>query len=798
MTNPTLAPEAADATPDDDGAQDQHSNLDGILNDVVEQITGDPSARPRPGQHSLSHDVLDAIVERGGQVVGTASTGVGKSLAYLAPAVLLAATCGDRTVISTESLALQAQIVDKDAPMVVAAAKRLHQVAPKVAVLKGWSNYACSRSVVATAQLVLGDPYSGGTLSETGMTALADRVDQMLIDGAAVTGPFAALVGGAGATVDLDGREASLDELAPLVSWALREHGSAAFAHPGDKHSYPGKTTELTWGAVSVSPAECVGAQRCTFSDLCKPAKAKQAAADADIVVTNHSMLATQAANALAVVIGSKKLGNFDHVIVDEAHALPGQVRAQGAKDVSGRRVLGVVKALRSVMDDKDRAVKSVLDDGSLIADEIDEELARIFAKATGREAVVKLKEGDDPVRDCGPLLDAWLDRCDNMLAGATSHARGDTELKVRRVKGRVDSMRADLRAIVDHRVGVARWVDQDAHSGGRPWVAAHSSPVDVGGMLVGNLWTAPIPANEETPEPPEDESTEAVTGTWGEDRYELSVVAVSATLPGGFARDMGLRAQPGDYPSPFEAAYGASVFFVPRATSDADIKALSSAFSSQGRPKFDTKAHVSWCKPILSDLVEANGGSALVLAATAQAGREYAETLRTAAGGRWEVLSQWDGNALRQTTAAWRENHHAVLVGTRSLMTGVDAPGDTCSLVVVDRIPRSPGNPVDDARVEALMQRLDTDKWAADRFVYSADAALLLEQAFGRLIRSMSDSGMVACLDPRLLKIGPFKYQEATRQVYMKAAGRFERKISSLDDAVAFLSHRQARKLAA
>ena len=95
-------------------------------------------------------------------------------------------------------------------------------------------------------------------------------------------------------------------------------------------------------------------------------------------------------------------------------------------------------------------------------------------------------------------------------------------------------------------------------------------------------------------------------------------------------------------------------------------------------------------------------------------------------------------------------------------------------------------------------MKRLDTDKWSADRLVYSADAALLLEQAAGRLIRSMKDSGMVAVLDPRLLKVGPYKYQEQTRQVYMRALSRFDRKISDLGEAVDFLASRRASKLAA
>lgn len=771
-----------------------HAALDTVLNDVVEQITGDPDARPRPGQKLLAHDILDAMAPRGGQCCASAPTGVGKSIAYIAPAILLAALEAQRTVISTESLALQSQLIEKDAPMVVAAVRRLTNVAPKVAVLKGWSNYVCSRSTIATAQALLGDVFDAGFLSERGMVAMADRLDQQIDDGASITGPMAALLG-SDAPVDLDGGTVPMGEIGPLVSWGLRQHGPKAHAEPGDKHTYPGRTTTVSWGAVSVTPAECVGAKSCPFAEMCKPAKAKQAAADADVIVTNHSMLATQAANALAVVIGSKKLGTFDHVLVDEAHALPAQVRSQGAKEVSGRRILGVVKAIKSVMDERDKGVARVLTNGTALADELDAELSSVFARRKNSETVVKVKEGENPVADTCSLAEMWLDECANMLGGASVQAHGDTELKVRRARGRIDNFKADLKAVVDHRVGVARWVDQDDRSGNRPWVAAHASPVEIGGMLIGNLWTAPIPDDEEAPVPDEDMSTERITGGGGENaipKYELSVVAVSATLPTGFAREMGMRAQPGEYESPFEAAYGASAFFVPRAVSPADIAALSSSYSTAARPKFDTKKHVAWVKPILSSLVDANGGSALVLAATASAGREYAEMLRAQARGRWDVLSQWDGTALRQTTAAWRDDHGSVLVGTRSLMTGVDAPGETNTLVVVDRIPRSPGNPVDDARVEALMARLETDKWAADRYVYSSDASLLLEQSFGRLIRSMTDSGMVACLDPRLLKIGPFKYQEMTRQVYMRAAGRFPRKISELADAVEFLEQRR------
>jgi len=123
--------------------------------------------------------------------------------------------------------------------------------------------------------------------------------------------------------------------------------------------------------------------------------------------------------------------------------------------------------------------------------------------------------------------------------------------------------------------------------------------------------------------------------------------------------------------------------------------------------------------------------------------------------------------------------------------MTGVDAPGGTCTLVIVDRVPRAAGNPIDDARVERAATRMATDRWAADRLVYVADAGLLLEQAAGRLIRSVTDSGLVAVLDPRLLKQGAAVYPGPTRQLLLKALDRFEHKTADLDVTLAWLRAR-------
>ena len=107
------------------------------------------------------------------------------------------------------------------------------------------------------------------------------------------------------------------------------------------------------------------------------------------------------------------------------------------------------------------------------------------------------------------------------------------------------------------------------------------------------------------------------------------------------------------------------------------------------------------------------------------------------------------------------------------------DGPGG--QLVVLDRIPRAASNPVDDARVESAMTRAEVDRWAADRWVYVTDASLLLEQAAGRLVRSAADRGVVAVLDPRLLKVGPLSYPEPTRKVYLGALAAFTTRTSEL-----------------
>lgn len=732
------------------------------LTEAVRIATGIPDAMPRPGQATLTEHIEEAI-QNTGHVVGVAPTGLGKSLSLLAPAMVAAAELGQRTIISTESLSLQAQIIDKDAPNAAAACEKVTGTRPDVALLKGFSNYLCLAAVRDTAEALTGT--AGGRLPKHALKAALAKIRKS-------------------GTAQLDGRPFDLAAGIPLLTWALSLPEDAA----GDKQSYEGDLTSELWNTVSVGPSECIG-DSCPVFDLCKPKKARAKAAEADIVVTNHSMLAVQAAKGVPVLVGNRTLGEFHIIMVDEAHALPENVRNAGASEVSVATVTALARAITRVLDESETRVAHLVREGKALALELNDELAAL-GRGTKSGEVRKITENEDPVETTGDIMIGWARSVKSALETPANSSNTKIRLAAKRLNGRMDTFIANISAVKLHKTGVARWIEmktppKDARSQ-TPYWAASSSPVNVGGMLLANLWTAPVLPDEEDPvaqamkeagEPAEEE-----LGT-----YPMTVIAVSATLPGRFGYQAGMSAENVSYPSPFDKAYGSSLLYIPKLVGP-EIQELYPGWAPGRRARFDARLHEGWAARKNVELVDAVHGRALILSAKSSSGERYAKELRAAAKGRWKVYSQWDGQSTRYLMSAWRDDEHAVLVGTKSLMTGVDAPGRTCSLVTVDRIPRQAGNPVGDARVEALMEALQTDKWSADRLVYVSEAALLLEQAAGRLIRSMGDVGMFAVLDPRFLKTGPVSYPEMTRRVYKKAVERFLRVTTSHKAAIEFL----------
>ncbi|HEY8394740.1 MAG TPA: helicase C-terminal domain-containing protein [Thermaerobacter sp.] len=218
-----------------------------------------PGYRPRPGQLRMARAVAGALAE-GRHLAVEAGTGIGKTLAYLVPAVLWARHHDRRVVVATHTIALQEQLRTRDLPL-------LHRLLPfpfDSAVLKGFSHYACRLQADATFR--------------------------------ALTGP--------GARPDAVTRRVA----ARVAAW-LEQTAT------GDASELDDPAASALWSRFSVEPGACLGAA-CPMARQCFPLQARERAQSADLVVTNHALLVADRASEHRV------LPEYDAVIVDEAHHL--------------------------------------------------------------------------------------------------------------------------------------------------------------------------------------------------------------------------------------------------------------------------------------------------------------------------------------------------------------------------------------------------------------------------------------------------------------------------------------------
>ncbi len=680
------------------------------------------------------------------------------SIAYSIPAALLAAKRLERTVIATESLNLQSQLVEKDLPVVVEAIERVTGTRPRFALLKGWSNYVCAASAYQAACDIAG------------------------IEARPPSSPLKGLID----AKDALNNTAFFTNEVEVVKWALEENIEP---RSGDRAGLTIDATDEMWNSVSTTSAECPGALQCPFGDVCRPGIARETAGEADIIVTNHAMLAIQAANTVKVVIGNKTVGPIHHLVVDEAHGLANTVRSQGATVVNAARLFDVLRSVEHLYSGSPGKTKDLRTSGLGVMAELDAHLAKTLRGKTSFTIAPKdecLGEG------LSGLVVAWLDAARRLVPRPDSSVvMGEIRARYRAIS-KIDVLKNAVGSIATDAMNVARWVETDNRFNRAPIKGLESltgatlrlSPVDVGPMLRSNLYEAQLGTYAST----DDGDVEMGQS---EEALPMSVVVLSATLPQSSVVDLGIVARRVEYPSPFTVAFANSALFVPKASSE-DLAEL--CFMENGKYRFNTSAHAEWASRYINQLVAANGGSALVLSSTTNAGKRYAEALRMAHPDL-VVHSQWDGPT-KCVVAEWRQDIGSVLVGTRSLMTGVDAPGTTCDLVIIDRVPRSAGNPVDDARTAKVQERLSIDRWSADRLTYASDASLLMTQAAGRLIRAVTDSGLVAILDPRLLKsaVSGLRYPEPTRQIYMSAFESFATKISDPKKAIEWIAAHKAR----
>ena len=249
----------------------------------------------RPGQVRMAEAVADAMRE-GTHLLVQAGTGTGKSLAYLVPALLHAET----VVVATATIALQNQVVDRDLPALVDAVEPLIGRRPAYAILKGRSNYLCLNRA------------HGG---------MPDDSEDALFDPSPTT-----QLG---------------KDVVRLREWA---EGTTT----GDRDEVDPGVSDRAWRQVSVTARECLGAAKCPYGAQCWAELARARAGEAEVVVTNHALLAIDALESFPV------LPEHDAVVVDEAHELVDRVTGVATDELTPAAVERAAARARRLVDDSD------------------------------------------------------------------------------------------------------------------------------------------------------------------------------------------------------------------------------------------------------------------------------------------------------------------------------------------------------------------------------------------------------------------------------------------------------------
>jgi ATP-dependent DNA helicase DinG len=485
--------------------------------------------------------------------------------------------------------------------------------------------------------------------------------------------------------------------------------------HTGDFEHFTTAVEDMEMKKLSTGADECPG-RECPFFSVCFAERAKDAAREATVVITNTAMYMTDR------VILSKTahresgpvemLGPHDLVLFDEAHELP---------EIAANNLGYEFTAQGIAMFAKDAQTWATLQ-GADVSDRFE----TIGAALRALEPIVMSMDKQSVnlawfAENFGPFMDV-RDEVEALRTVITkTRAERDTdrqELKRKMLLVRSQNIISNLETMVsapDHEQ--VRWVESyETHRGERRW-RMKTSPVDISPFMNEWVWTQ--------------------VGT---------AVLMSATLTSGtdengakdftyMKRALGLwGAQTVDVGTPFDLNKQALMFVPGPKVAD---------------PKSNYGGWLTISSVLTQEMIRASKGGALLLFTSNRAMDEAHGNL-----GPWleeegyTVLKQKDGRTNKALAKIFKEDTHSVLFAMKSFFVGVDIPGNACRLVIVDKLPFPvPTDPVFAAKSlkEENEGRFSFESLSVPMMI------LTLEQALGRLIRTKTDRGVVAVLDSRL-----------------------------------------------
>ena len=696
LTADLLAPPEAIAKPLSDGGADgsvAEAEALHLLSDAAALTEFFPAFERRPEQEAMTAAVASALAA-GRHLIVEAGTGTGKSLAYLLPAALHALRRHERVVVSTDTIGLQEQLIEKDLPAVQALVASVEPEPLRVAALKGRRNYLCLQRWTAARH-----------------SMPASKEEAML--------------------------------RARLLLW-LRSTQTGDRAELNLHHSY-----DAAWSRLAAENVPCLQVA-CPFvrQGTCFLYRARRRAEAAHVLVVNHALLLSD------IATGGHVLPPYSHLVIDEAHNLEDEATARLAfragegevgefLDRVGRRAAdragiayGLTEAMRGDgailvpgaylaslgsaliaaaarvrqrLGDPFRLLERVLRDFAL--EERDNEDRLLITRATRVQPLWSDVEIAAENLDTALLeLTSLLDDLRSLLE--TDQGLLDQEALVVEVADLTQvgfTLQQGLsRALLTDDASLICWLERSRGSGE---VTVCTAPLSVGDVLRQSLFEA-----------------------------KESVILTSATLSAGAPTGL------------FEGSFD---YLRQRVgLDDADELLLGSPFDFERStliaaptdlPEPNDPEFVESVSELLIEACRASGGRALVLFTAYRALNAVYDKVKGALEEEGIlVLAHGADGSPRQLLAALRDNPRTVILGTASFWEGVDVIGDALSLLAIVRLPFAvPTDPIFQAR--SALHDEPFDEYALPQ------AVLRFRQGFGRLIRAKTDRGVLLLLDRRV-----------------------------------------------
>lgn len=655
-----------------------------------------PVYEDRPSQREMAA-VIAGLYTDGGVGLLEAGTGVGKSLAYLLPALRWAAATGERTIVSTNTINLQEQLVRKDLPFL---ARALSDQPVRFALLKGWHNYLC------LLRMEQADMLGPGLLEDAGSR-----------------------------------------ELAQIRAWS-------EISTDGSLSDLPASPSTEVWDEVAAEPDLCLRAS-CPHYERCFLFGARRLAAAADVIVVNHHLLMSDVAVRRmqqnweeAAVIPA-----YSRLVIDEGHHLEDAASAHLGASATRRavqRVLGRLerrgRGLLPSLSHRLSADPDLLNSASLeilnrrlfpAVTAAREKSGVVFdllevVMSENRTNVFRLTQEfafhavwkgglEAAMTDLVTEIAILMDGLETIRARLETRRRDDAVLpllgELRGASRRLEALASALEGTLRPDPSAAdavRWIESRGREGNVSvsWVPLNLAPI-LRDDLFERVETAIITSATLAAEGRFD----FLAGRLGLDSSSLPLVTESFASPFDFPRQA-LLAIPSDFPL----------------------------------PNVDSETHMKAVVAATLDMTAASDGGIFVLFTSHRDVRAAASELRVRGLDHSRPLLVHGEENRDVLLARFRESGRAVLVGTSSYWEGVDVPGRALRGLLIARLPfRVPTEPVTAAQCEAIAER------GGDPFseYMLPHASLRLKQGFGRLIRTATDRGAIVIADSRIVSKG-------------------------------------------